>query len=55
MLDELRDHFRPEFLNRVDEIIVFQPLAEEQLKKIVGLLLDGVERRLAESPHVSWS
>jgi ATP-dependent Clp protease ATP-binding subunit ClpA len=45
----LRDHFRPEFLNRIDEIIVFQPLAEEQLKEIVGLLLAGVERRLAES------
>jgi ATP-dependent Clp protease ATP-binding subunit ClpB len=47
--DSLRDHFRPEFLNRIDEIIVFQPLAEEQLKEIVRLLLAGVERRLAES------
>jgi ATP-dependent Clp protease ATP-binding subunit ClpB len=46
---QLRDHFRPEFLNRVDEIIVFQPLAEEQLARIVGLLLAGVERRLAEA------
>jgi ATP-dependent Clp protease ATP-binding subunit ClpB len=45
----LRDHFRPEFLNRIDEIIVFKPLAEDQLKEIVGLLLTGVERRLAES------
>jgi ATP-dependent Clp protease ATP-binding subunit ClpB len=45
----LRDHFRPEFLNRIDEIIVFQPLGEAQLKEIVGLLLAGVERRLAES------
>ncbi|HEY8921679.1 MAG TPA: AAA family ATPase, partial [Candidatus Limnocylindria bacterium] len=45
----LRDHFRPEFLNRIDEIIVFKPLAEDQLKEIVGLLLGGVERRLAES------
>jgi ATP-dependent Clp protease ATP-binding subunit ClpB len=47
--DSLRDHFRPEFLNRIDEIIVFQPLDEAQLKEIVGLLLTGVERRLAES------
>ena len=31
--DQLRDHFRPEFLNRVDEIIVFKPLGEEQLKR----------------------
>jgi ATP-dependent Clp protease ATP-binding subunit ClpB len=46
---QLREHFRPEFLNRVDEIIVFRSLAEEQLAEIVGLLLAGVERRLAES------
>ncbi len=46
---QLRDHFRPEFLNRVDEIIVFRPLSEEQLAEIVGLLLAGVERRLAEA------
>jgi len=45
----LRDHFRPEFLNRVDEIIVFQPLSEVQLTEIVRLLLSGVEARLAES------
>jgi ATP-dependent Clp protease ATP-binding subunit ClpB len=46
---QLRDHFRPEFLNRVDEIIVFKPLSETQLMEIVRLLLAGVERRLAES------
>ncbi len=46
---QLRDIFRPEFLNRVDEIIVFNPLSEEQLREIVGLLLDAVGRRLAES------
>ena len=46
---QLREHFRPEFLNRVDEIIVFQPLSEEQLTEIVGLLLAAVERRLAEA------
>jgi ATP-dependent Clp protease ATP-binding subunit ClpB len=45
----LRDHFRPEFLNRVDEIIVFRPLDEPQLRQIVGLLAAGVSRRLAES------
>src|SRR5699024_7152929 len=47
--EQLRDHFRPEFLNRIDEIIVFQPLDEAQLAEIVRLLLAGVERRLAES------
>jgi len=46
---QLRDHFRPEFLNRVDEIIVFRPLDEAQLMEIVRLLLDGVERRLGEA------
>jgi ATP-dependent Clp protease ATP-binding subunit ClpB len=45
----LRDHFRPEFLNRVEEIIVFRPLDEAQLRQIVGLLAAGVSRRLAES------
>ena len=40
----LREHFRPEFLNRVDEIIVFRPLDEAQLREIVGLLLAGVGR-----------
>jgi ATP-dependent Clp protease ATP-binding subunit ClpB len=46
---QLRDVFRPEFLNRVDEIIVFNPLSQEQLKEIVTLLLAGVERRLGET------
>ena len=50
----LRDHFRPEFLNRVDEIIVFRPLDEAQLRQIVGLLAAGVSRRLA-SPASPWS
>ena len=39
---QLRDHFRPEFLNRVDEIIVFRPLDESQLREIVGLLAANV-------------
>src|SRR5512135_1131690 len=46
---QLREHFRPEFLNRVDEIIVFRPLTDEQLAQIVALLLAGVERRLADA------
>ena len=44
----LKQTFRPEFLNRVDDIIIFQPLTEEQLKKIVDLLALEVERRLAD-------
>jgi ATP-dependent Clp protease ATP-binding subunit ClpB len=45
----LRDHFRPEFLNRVDEIIVFRPLDEAQLREIVGLLVKSVEVRLLDT------
>ena len=46
--EELRKHFRPEFLNRVDEIIVFHALSEEHLKQIVEILLAGLRKRLAE-------
>jgi ATP-dependent Clp protease ATP-binding subunit ClpB len=48
VLDALRHHFRPEFLNRVDEIIVFHSLSEEDLKKIVDIQLDRLRTRLAE-------
>jgi len=47
VLGELRKAMRPEFLNRVDEIIVFRPLSEEQLGEIVGLQLRGLAARLA--------
>jgi ATP-dependent Clp protease ATP-binding subunit ClpA len=46
--DALRIQFRPEFLNRVDEIIVFHPLTDEDLGKIVDLLLESLARRLAD-------
>jgi ATP-dependent Clp protease ATP-binding subunit ClpA len=46
--EALRAQFRPEFLNRVDEIIVFHALTEEHLGRIVDLLLAGLERRLRE-------
>ncbi|MDQ6823253.1 MAG: ATP-dependent chaperone ClpB [Candidatus Eremiobacteraeota bacterium] len=48
VLDELRQHFRPEFLNRVDEIIVFHALSEEQLSSIVEIQLKRLHSRLAE-------
>src|SRR2546425_4036129 len=48
VLDAMRRHFRPEFLNRVDEIIVFHSLSEEDLKKIVEIQLDRLRARLAE-------
>ena len=44
----LRQHFRPEFLNRVDDIIVFRPLGEEQIEVIIGLQLKRLEQLLAE-------
>ncbi len=46
--DELRHHFRPEFLNRVDEVIVFRQLSKEDLGRIVELQLQHLERLLAE-------
>jgi ATP-dependent Clp protease ATP-binding subunit ClpB len=48
VLEEMRRHFRPEFLNRVDEIIVFHALSEDNLKQIVEIQLDRLRRRLAE-------
>src|SRR5262249_30902215 len=47
-LEELRQHFRPEFLNRVDEIIVFHGLSEEHLKQIVEIQLKRLRERLAD-------
>jgi ATP-dependent Clp protease ATP-binding subunit ClpB len=44
----LRQHFRPEFLNRVDDIIIFRPLREEQIERIVELQLKRLERLLAD-------
>jgi ATP-dependent Clp protease ATP-binding subunit ClpB len=48
VLEEMRDQFRPEFLNRVDEIIVFHSLSEEHLKQIVEIQLGRVRTRLAD-------
>jgi ATP-dependent Clp protease ATP-binding subunit ClpC len=44
----LKRTFRPELLNRIDDVIIFRPLTEEHLKSIVGLLIREVEQRLAE-------
>jgi ATP-dependent Clp protease ATP-binding subunit ClpB len=48
VLGVLRDHFRPEFLNRVDEIIVFKPLTQDQLGAIVDIQLARLQKRLGE-------
>jgi ATP-dependent Clp protease ATP-binding subunit ClpA len=47
-LEALLAVFRPEFINRIDDIVIFNPLGEEQLERIVDLLLRGVEKLLAE-------
>jgi ATP-dependent Clp protease ATP-binding subunit ClpB len=46
--DMLKTFFRPEFLNRIDEIIVFHPLSKEQLTKIVDVQLNHLRKRLAQ-------
>ncbi|MFH1709778.1 MAG: AAA family ATPase [bacterium] len=46
VMDEIKKEFRPEFLNRIDEIIVFHPLTNEELKKIVVLLLTDLEKQV---------
>lgn len=48
LLENLNEFFRPEFLNRVDEVVVFRPLTKEVLRQIVDIELSGVERLLAE-------
>jgi ATP-dependent Clp protease ATP-binding subunit ClpB len=46
--EALRQHFRPEFLNRVDEIIVFHPLSRDHMKQIIDIQLRGLVKRLAD-------
>jgi ATP-dependent Clp protease ATP-binding subunit ClpB len=47
-VEAMREHFRPEFLNRIDEIVEFKPLSREQLGEIVDLQLGRLRERLAE-------
>ncbi|WP_246860938.1 ATP-dependent chaperone ClpB [Bacillus sp. REN3] len=47
VMSQLRSHFRPEFLNRVDEIILFKPLALKEIKQIVSKLITALQERLA--------
>ncbi|MDO4977912.1 MAG: ATP-dependent chaperone ClpB [Eubacteriales bacterium] len=48
VLGDLRNHFRPEFLNRLDETILFKPLTKDNIGNIIHLMLDDVNRRLAD-------
>ncbi len=46
VMSQLRGHFRPEFLNRVDDVVLFKPLQKDEIKQIVGLLTKDLEKRL---------
>ena len=48
VMDEVKRQFKPEFLNRIDEIIIFEPLTDKELTQIVTLLLNDVQKRLTE-------
>ena len=48
VMEELRAHFRPEFLNRLDETILFKPLTKDNIKGIVSLIIAGLNRRLSD-------
>ena len=51
VLDVVAKHFRPEFLNRIDEMVVFHPLDKEQIKLIAGIQINRVKMRLAERDY----
>jgi ATP-dependent Clp protease ATP-binding subunit ClpB len=48
VMDELRRHFRPEFLNRVDDIVLFKPLTRAEIQRIVDLMFNDLRARLAD-------
>ena len=48
VLAEMRSHFRPEFLNRLDDIVLFKPLTEPEIERIVDLMFNDLRSRLAE-------
>ncbi|MBN1297546.1 ATP-dependent chaperone ClpB [bacterium] len=48
IMGALRNHFRPEFLNRIDDIVLFKPLTRNEIEQIVGLLIDDLGKRLSD-------
>ena len=48
VMDDLRGHFRPEFLNRLDEIIMFKPLTKDNIGNIVDLMVAELDKRLSD-------
>ena len=56
VVEQLQHHFRPEFINRIDEIICFNPLTEKQIEQIVELQLERVKKNAAEKDiKISWT
>ncbi len=53
VLSMLKSHFRPEFLNRIDDIIVFNALTEQQVSKIAGILLENLNKRLQKQMNIT--
>ena len=55
VMDEVKTIFKPEFLNRIDDIIVFHPLQKQEITKIVQLLADGMAKRVQENMNITVS
>jgi len=51
VVGELKDVFRPELINRIDEIIVFRKLTQDEIKQIAGIMLSSLKKRMAELGH----
>lgn len=48
VMDELRNHFKPEFLNRLDDIVLYKPLRRDEIKKIMDIMIDAISKRVAD-------
>ena len=55
VMDEIKNIFKPEFLNRIDDIIVFHPLEKEEITRIVRLLTDVMAKRVKENMNITVS
>ena len=53
VMESLRHSFRPEFLNRIDEVVIFNPLRKSDIEKIVGIQIDAIEKRLKDEHHIA--
>ena len=55
-MEDLRAHFRPEFLNRLDEIIMFKPLTKDNIENIIGIMIDNLNHRIEDKElHIEVS